>query len=387
MSIWATAPFLHNNSLGLFNNDPSVDGRLEAFDDAIRKLLWPAKRLESSSYNGATAERLQRDHGLIWRTPQTTYLALDAKRVPHFAQRLPLITSLYEYDKLRWLKSVQPLWLPSGILMVGALITLLVSNASYRRQVAYGVLGIAALTAGLYWLIGNYPEISLGRWLRELHPWWLAPVILAVIGLGLRPLTRGSTTSAGRLLANGLVALALLLAIVTVCLQVLPDLTLAGWLRDIVPWWLPWSVLLAIGVVLWLPVSRIWTRRLGYLQIGLSLLLGGVIYFNAGNLGDLQLGPIPAGTPVNLLANFNSEADRATQIKSLHTTLAGLAEIDSRHLDGADAEGIMKKKIAPALMAVNKCPDFVMDRGHYFPWFDNMSDQEKNALIELLKTL
>jgi hypothetical protein len=46
----------------------------------------------------------------------------------------------------------------------------------------------------------------------------------------------------------------------------------------------------------------------------------------------------------------------------------------------------MKKKIAPALMEVNKCPDFVMDRGHYFPWFDHMSDDDKNALIELLKT-
>jgi hypothetical protein len=64
VSIWATAPLLHNNSLGTFNNDPSIDGRLDAFDDAIRKLLWPDRRLESSSYNGATPERLKRDHGL-----------------------------------------------------------------------------------------------------------------------------------------------------------------------------------------------------------------------------------------------------------------------------------------------------------------------------------
>ena len=35
----------------------TVDGRLEMFDDAIRKLLWPEKRLEHSSYNGATPER------------------------------------------------------------------------------------------------------------------------------------------------------------------------------------------------------------------------------------------------------------------------------------------------------------------------------------------
>jgi mono/diheme cytochrome c family protein len=45
VSIWATAPFLHNNSLGKFTGDPSVKGRIEAFDDAAEKLLWPEKRL------------------------------------------------------------------------------------------------------------------------------------------------------------------------------------------------------------------------------------------------------------------------------------------------------------------------------------------------------
>jgi hypothetical protein len=44
ISIWATAPFLHNNALGKFNNDPSVKGRLDAFDDATSRLLWPEKR-------------------------------------------------------------------------------------------------------------------------------------------------------------------------------------------------------------------------------------------------------------------------------------------------------------------------------------------------------
>jgi hypothetical protein len=43
-SIWATAPFLHNNALGRFNGNPSVAGRIEAFTDAIMKLLWPSQR-------------------------------------------------------------------------------------------------------------------------------------------------------------------------------------------------------------------------------------------------------------------------------------------------------------------------------------------------------
>ena len=39
ISIWATAPLLHNNEIGVFTNDPSTAGRMTAFDDAFRKLL------------------------------------------------------------------------------------------------------------------------------------------------------------------------------------------------------------------------------------------------------------------------------------------------------------------------------------------------------------
>ena len=44
VSLWATAPYLHNNSLGDYIPDPSVEQRMKAFDDGIRKLLWPERR-------------------------------------------------------------------------------------------------------------------------------------------------------------------------------------------------------------------------------------------------------------------------------------------------------------------------------------------------------
>lgn len=44
IAIWSTAPFLHNNEIGVFTNDPSTAGRMQAFDDGIRKLLWPDTR-------------------------------------------------------------------------------------------------------------------------------------------------------------------------------------------------------------------------------------------------------------------------------------------------------------------------------------------------------
>ncbi len=56
IGIWATAPFLHNNALGTYTGDPSVAGRMQAFDDAAEKLLWPEKRLGLASVPRTTAE-------------------------------------------------------------------------------------------------------------------------------------------------------------------------------------------------------------------------------------------------------------------------------------------------------------------------------------------
>jgi hypothetical protein len=43
-SVWATAPLLHNNALGQYNSDPSAEGRVAVYTDAMEKLLWPEKR-------------------------------------------------------------------------------------------------------------------------------------------------------------------------------------------------------------------------------------------------------------------------------------------------------------------------------------------------------
>ena len=56
ISVWSSAPLLHNNLLGKYTGDPSVAGRMEAFDDAITKLLWPEKRLDKDSILRTTRE-------------------------------------------------------------------------------------------------------------------------------------------------------------------------------------------------------------------------------------------------------------------------------------------------------------------------------------------
>jgi hypothetical protein len=67
VSLWSSAPFLHNNALGKFTGDPSVAGRMEAFNDAVERLLWPEKRLNKAS---------------IWRTQNECSLHLRKEFVP-----------------------------------------------------------------------------------------------------------------------------------------------------------------------------------------------------------------------------------------------------------------------------------------------------------------
>src|SRR4051794_4940062 len=72
VSLWTSAPFFHNNMLGTFNGDPSVQGRLAAFQDAVEKLLWPERRIDKAS---------------IWRTQNECYLHLRKEFVPDVLQK------------------------------------------------------------------------------------------------------------------------------------------------------------------------------------------------------------------------------------------------------------------------------------------------------------
>lgn len=76
--IWATAPFFHNNRLGIFNNDPSVAGRVAAFEEAYNELVNPWLRNELGSVQ-VTTEAITVD-GLT--LPAGTPVALFANLDP-----------------------------------------------------------------------------------------------------------------------------------------------------------------------------------------------------------------------------------------------------------------------------------------------------------------
>jgi hypothetical protein len=115
----------------------------------------------------------------------------------------------------------------------------------------------------------------------------------------------------------------------------------------------------------------------------------------------VEIGPIPAGTPVNLLANLDlvSESDdlgaRLGHDKKLLSLLLKMKHDLKQLPRGASdeqARAVFADLVDP-LLELSKCPDFVSNRGHYFGTSflsaeePPLSDDDKKALIAFLKTL
>jgi len=103
--------------------------------------------------------------------------------------------------------------------------------------------------------------------------------------------------------------------------------------------------------------------------------------FRCDRDGYLNIGPIPAGTPVNLIANLDpSFWEMLTLVPRIK---ADLERIRNQQLDDEAAKKVFAN-LVPDLIKANKCPDFIEDKGHYFG--TDLSDTDKHALIEYLKT-
>jgi hypothetical protein len=215
ISLWSTAPFLLNNSVGKFNGDPSVQGRMDAFDDAIQQMLWPEKR--------------KNDRDVMKQLDLPESNALD---IPGFIYR---------------------------------------TTKTSRIKIASGYLpdGVEKL---LEW----------GPWLNRWFPW---------------------------LFSEGMV----------------------------------------------------------------------------------EIGPIPKGTPVNLLTNLDLDRNKSEiagvllRLKNALKTVGAAGDEQAAKIFKEDKELIQK------LIDLNKCPDFVVNKGHYFGTGflkeePALSDDDKWALIEFLKT-
>jgi hypothetical protein len=148
----------------------------------------------------------------------------------------------------------------------------------------------------------------------------------------------------------------------------------------------------------------------GYLPDYLKPLAGSLhrLFPSIFGEGGLEIGPIPTDTPVGLLANLNLLSEDPSPVKRLEyeaRVLAFLARAkhDLKKLPerASDTEArAVFANLVPDLLALSKCPDFVVNRGHYFgtsqfrdPYKDSgeadepgLSDADKRALIEFVKT-
>ena len=103
--------------------------------------------------------------------------------------------------------------------------------------------------------------------------------------------------------------------------------------------------------------------------------------------------------PVNLLANLQPLAETDSPIKRAEHALRLiqlLVKLKHDLLDlppnATDEQALqIFRNLAKPLLALNKCPDFIVNRGHYFGTAQlgeepALSDDDKRALIEFIKT-
>ncbi|WP_337174223.1 hypothetical protein [Paludisphaera sp.] len=384
ISIWATAPFLHNNALGLFNNDPTVRGRLAAFDDAIGRLLWPDRRRSpsdqaywpgagsatvvsdawhrdkdadaavavpgrpSSADRAAAADQRERDGGWIWRTTEESWLMFSAPHVPMLVGGVAGLTR-YQMMILAWVPALVFLGLGVALLLSGR-----TDPARERRGATW-----------LGWLFGPFRWIlAVGSFLLAIGSVYLVwrfwpAVVLLDLGTG-----------------NAITGLRLQ--------AILFPLVLFG----------STGLLLSLGRIRAGRGRALLTRWVGVLCLVLSVVAVLGVGRTLSGVGEsVKIGPVPEGVPVNVIANFDPRAPKKARLDAARA----LVDYFSRHQEEALADRSQEardrrrvefeQRVAPVLMRASKCPDFVTDRGHDYAFMRDLTDGEKAELIALLKTL
>jgi hypothetical protein len=117
--------------------------------------------------------------------------------------------------------------------------------------------------------------------------------------------------------------------------------------------------------------------------------------------GGLALGPLPQGFPINALANTkllpdNDDTDvvghywrllkAAPTLTSAFKAMGGTCSSEALADPGTEvraAAAVEDTHLIDTLVGLSKCPDYVVNRGHYFG--ADLSAEDKEALIEYIK--
>ncbi|MEO5912963.1 MAG: hypothetical protein ABIS50_01935 [Luteolibacter sp.] len=410
ISLWATAPFLHNNTLGLFNNDPSVHGRLAAFDDGIRKLLNQKDRAKHSMAGGPPAPygavrigdlrpeanlAARKDPGFIYRIPRETQVQIG----PSFIR--PLVAGVAGEVVTQFLS----IWLWVLLAVAGVLI----AWHTRARHAGFVLLADSILIGVLLLLSGTggtgrgamvIPVLimALSNVLELSHKgWWILVIGLGLLGgwfLTLKPQTEKRGPK------NILIAVGITLVLLWFLTLIFGGGTAAGYLTRVALWlrmagffaWIPLGILAACVA------SRVYIRyggdgiaRFIHTGIVIGIIMVGFIahqFINGrlvvdGQITGVEVGPIPPGTPVNFLMNLNPDSPNLP--KAVVSMFYGITRIKKENLEGEGAWKAFSDEAGEALMSASKCPDYVLDRGHWFG--EGLSIDDKENLIAFLQTL
>ena len=108
---------------------------------------------------------------------------------------------------------------------------------------------------------------------------------------------------------------------------------------------------------------------------------------------SISIGPFPEGFPIGLVTNTDLLGGELTdaQRKEHDKKLLDLVKRAIRELKSEKDFRVVARALADDMLALSKCKDFVVNKGHYFgtDYFaeePGLSSDDKYALIEFLKT-
>jgi hypothetical protein len=288
VSLWSTAPFFVNNTLGRFEPEPSVEARMRSFDDSIRQLLWPEKREQDAKFGNTVG-------GTIDRIQEPTYLIVPQGQLPGAIQSTMGFWS----------------WLAPGVFTDG------VKKHGFKGTTTAGGTTVT--------------DVNVAAPLSTFYAG--APVSGAGIAAGSRVVMFDAAT---KTLTLDRAAMA------------------AG--RDV------------------------------------------ALQTDAPDVG-VRIGPLPVGMPINLLAGVELASETPAwpdRIKHTMNLIGGLWNVKGSWVSYATASNPAEKDKALVglqneLRSLDKCPDYVVNRGHYFGTDQfkeepGLNDADKEALIAFLKT-
>jgi hypothetical protein len=116
--------------------------------------------------------------------------------------------------------------------------------------------------------------------------------------------------------------------------------------------------------------------------------------FIGGDGASVKVGPFPKGMPIGLVTNIDMLGeDLSSTVRQEHEKrIRNLVKRALRELKGRQDFGAALAGLAEDMLAISKCKDLVVNKGHYFGTDSfreepGLSDADKRALIGFLKTL